>query len=185
MQTLELDERHKRAKTPGFFERQFSLLATRKQQRFDWAFGVILPTVCIAADPIVFRSSIGLIPNGEFSKYAFFVYALSSVSTIALAAWLLWGDRLGELRPYLGGLFLAASAVSTLIGLAIFPISLITSIVLIGMLGFTPLFCGFVFLRNAIRVFDSATEDLAKRYVLRAAFLAAIYALVVPFVLSS
>jgi hypothetical protein len=175
---------------PGFFERQFSLAPTYGQTKFDWYFGVALPIVCIAADPVVFRSGGFFTPvleNGGralLGDYKIFCYALSSLSIMAMAAWLLWGQKLGELRPFLAGLFLVAGAISTLVGLVLFPFSLIGSIVLIGLLGFTPLFSGFVFLRNAVRAIDGATDDLPKAYVFRAVTLAALYALIVPFVLN-
>jgi hypothetical protein len=185
MQSLQLLEEPEKTPTPRFLERQLSQVPTLSQRKFDWTFGVVLPIICIAADPIVFRS---LLFFEEYDvllgNYKIFAYALSSVSIMAMSAWLLWGDRLGELRPFLGGLFIVAASISTLVGLVLFPLSLIGSAVLIGFLGYTPLFAGFVFLRNAIRAIDGATDDLPKRYVLRAAFLAALYALVVPFVLN-
>ena len=183
MQSLELLEEHKAMHPPGFLERQFSQVPTLRQRQCDWAFGVVLPIICVAADPIVFRSSIG-VREAFLEEYKIFAYALSSVSIMAMAAWLLWGDRLGELRPFLGGLFIVAGAISTLVGIAILPISLIGSVILIGAIGFTPLFSGFVFLRNAVRAIDGATDDQPKRYVIRAVALAALYALVVPFVLN-
>ena len=103
---------------------------------------------------------------------------------MAMAAWLLWGNKLGELRPYLGGLFMVAGAISTLVGIVLFPFSLIGSIFLIGVLGFTPLFSGFVFLRNSFRALESSADDLPMPHVVRAAMLAVIYAMVVPFVLN-
>lgn len=173
------------ASKPKFLQRQFSAVPTLSQRKFDWAYGVVLPIVCIAADPIVFRSSIGLRVNGELSEYKIFAYALSSVSILAMTAWLLWGNRLGELRPFLGGLFLAAAGVSTAVGIMLLPLSLIASVIGIGLLGFTPLFSGFVFIRNSYRALESSAEDMPLKYVVRAAMLAVIYALVVPFVLNS
>ncbi len=178
------------APKPKFLQRQFSAVPTLSQRKFDWYFGVGLPIVCIAADPIVFRSGgffEPILENGGHAllqKYQIFAYALSSFSILAMAAWLLWGSKLGELRPFLGGLFLVAAAISTTVGIILFPFSLLGSIVLIGMLGFTPLFSGFVFLRNSFRALESSAEDMPLKYVARAAMLAVIYALVVPFVLN-
>ena len=95
------------APRPKFLQRQFSSVPTLSQTKFDWYFGVGLPIVCIAADPIVFRSW-GPRGDGMLSEYTIFCYALSSVSILAMTAWLLWGQKLGELRPFLGGLFLTA-----------------------------------------------------------------------------
>jgi hypothetical protein len=168
----------------GFFRRQFSSIPTIAQKKFDWTFGVGLPIVCIAADPIVFRSW-GFREDGLLSGYTIFCYALSSVSILAMAAWLLWGNKLGELRPFLGGLFLVAAAISTLVGVVISPLSAFGILFYgLGLLGFVPLFSGFVFLRNAYRAVDSAADDLPLRYIVRAAMLAVIYSLIVPFVLN-
>lgn len=166
-----------------FLARQFSSVPTLSQRKFDWYFGVGLPIVCIAADPIVFRS---WTPRGDgmLSEYTIFCYALSSVSILAMTAWLLWGSKLGEIRPFLSGLFLVAAAASTVVGIYIFPFSVIGSIVLIGVLGFTPLFSGFVFLRNSFRALESSAEDMPLRYVVRAAMLAVVFSLVVPYVLN-
>jgi len=92
---------------PKFLQRQFSSAPTVSQTKFDWYFGVGLPIVCIAADPIVFRSW-GPRGDGMLSEYTIFCYALGCVSILAMMAWLLWGQKLGELRPFLGGLFLTA-----------------------------------------------------------------------------
>lgn len=131
-----------------FLQRQFSSVPTLSQRKFDWTFGVGLPVVCIAADPIVFRIGMLMFEEGDkplLYRYQTFAYVLSSVSIMAMAAWLLWGSKLGEIRPFLGGLFLVAAAISTIVGVILFPFSLIGSIFLIGILGFTPLLSGFVF----------------------------------------
>jgi len=186
MQTLELNENKTPAKRPGFLQRQFAELPTLRQAKFDWTFGVGLPIVCIAADPIVFRSWLFADPTDTtFVKYKIFCYVLSSVSIMAMAAWLLWGNKLGELRPFLGGLFLVAAAISTIVGVMIFPYSAFGIVFAgLGLLGFTPLISGFVFFRNAFRTLDSAADDLPLKYVFQAAMLAVVYALVVPFVLN-
>ena len=185
MQSLELLDEHKAMHPAKFWERQFSLEPTRSQVKFDWAYGVVLPTICIAADPIVFRGGFFDHDDALLAKYKIFAYALSSVSIMAMTAWLLWGHRLGELRPFLGGLFIVAAAISTLVGIVLFPYSLLLSIFVIGALGFTPLFSGFVFLRAAVRAFDGATDDMPRHYVARAAALAALFSLVIPYVLNS
>ncbi|MGD9564148.1 MAG: hypothetical protein AB7F88_18355 [Pyrinomonadaceae bacterium] len=166
-----------------FWKRQFHLEPTARQRRFDWTFGVILPTICVAADPIVFSSSFG---EGDalLGRYKIFAYLLSSVSIMAMAAWLLWGQRLGYLRPYLGGLFLAGSVISLIVGAILLPFSLIGMFLLIGFLGFTPLFSGFVYLRNGVRAINGAKADTRAWAVYQAVILAALYSLIVPFVLN-
>jgi hypothetical protein len=168
------------APRPKFLARQFASVATRSQLKFDWTFGVLLPIVCIAADPIVFRSWGGdLVLLLTFKTFA---YTLSATSILAMAAWLLWGRKLGELRPFLGGLFLVAAMISTLVGVVIAPLSAIGIFFYgLGLLGFVPLLSGLVFFRNSYRALESS--DLPLKYVVRAAMLAVVYALVVPYVL--
>ena len=169
-----------------FLNRQFSAVPTRSQRRVDWTFGVGLPLVCIAADPVVFSDSMSIFSSqGLLIKYKIFCYVLSATSILAMAAWLLWGNKLGELRPFLGGLFLVAAAISLSVGVFLIPFSLLGILFVgVGLLGFTPLFLGFVFLRNSYRALESSSEDMPLKYVGRAAMLAVIYALVVPFVLN-
>ncbi len=184
MQTLGLCKKTALSSPPKkpFWRRQFRGVPSRAQKEFDWAFGVVLPLICFAADPIVFRGGPGEAILGE---YKIFAYSLGPLSILAMTAWLLWGARLGEFRGFLGGLFLVSSLVSFAVGVAIFPYSLIGSIALIGLLGFTPLFSGFVYLRNSSRAILGAGRLSTTGYLWRAALLAAIYGLVAPLVLNS
>lgn len=152
------------------------LLTTKK---FNWTFGVGLPLVCVAADPIVFTG-----PRSLLGDYQVFAYVLSSVSIMSMAAWLLWGERLGWLRPYLGGFFITGSVISGLVGLAILPYSLLGMFLLISFLGFTPLFSAFVYLRSGLHALQSAEADMDRYYARRAAILGAIWGFTVPYVLN-
>lgn len=163
----------------GFWSRQFQIEPTESQRQFDWTYGVVVPLVCVAADPIVFRN------NGLLSDYRPFAYILSAVSIMAMAAWLLWGNRLGWLAAPLGGLFVAGSFVSLIVGVILFPFSLIGLLILIGFLGFTPLFSGIVFLRNGFRAIYAAQDILEERVVWQSAVLAALFALVIPLVINA
>ena len=163
----------------GFFGRHFHPEPTARQQKFDWIFGVGLPLVCVAADPLVFADEHDLL-----FKYKIFAYVLSITSIMAMVTWLLWGQRLGELRPYLGGLFITGSAISLIVGVILLPFSLIGMFFLIGFLGFTPLLASFVYLRNGVRAINGAKLDLPTWTVCRAVVLAALYSLIFPFVLN-
>lgn len=167
----------------SFTRRQFFLDPTARQMEFDWTFGVGLPLVCVAADPFVFSSGVGH-GEGLLGSYKTFAYLLSSVSIMSMAAWLLWGQRLGEFRPYVGGLFLAGSAISLIVGLILLPFSLMGMFFLIGFLGFTPLLSSFVYLRNGVRAIKGAKLDAEPWGVNRAVIIAALYALIVPYVLN-
>ena len=162
--------------TIGFWRRQFLQTPTKKQTRFDWAYGVGIPLICAAADPIVFTQ------NGMLGEYKVFAHMLSATSIMAMAAWLLWGQRLGWLAAPLGGLFIAGSFVSFVVGVLLLPYSLIGMFFMIGFLGFTPLFSGLVYLRNGLRALDASSEHLDENSVWRAAILTAMLALVIPYV---
>lgn len=179
-QSLNLNEESDdaRGSKAGFWRRQFQIEPTESQRQFDWAYGVVIPLICVAADPFIFRN------NGLLADYRPFAYLLSAVSIMAMAAWLLWGKRLGWLAAPLGGLFITGSFVSFIVGAILFPFSLIGLIVLFGFLGFTPIFSGIVFLRNGFRAIYAAQDLLEERVVWQSAVLTALFALIIPYVIN-
>lgn len=184
MQTLEIVENGTPATAPGFLERQFAQVPTIKQRKWDWAFGVVMPTLCIAADPIIFRSSLELGGSAWLGNFQTGAYALGILSTMGMVAWLIWGERLGAWQPLLAGLFFIASIAAFVTGVVMLPVSLLGLILVIGIFGFTPFFSSFIFLRNAVRTFQGASTSMRKDYIWYAAIVAALYAVVVPIVLN-
>ncbi len=174
MQQLGLNENIEIETEKGFWKRQFQTQSTRAQRKFDWLFGVILPVICFAFDPIVFTNQTFL------GNYKTFGYVLSFVSIMAMAAWLIWGAKLKWLNAILAGLFIVGSVVSLGIGIIIFPISLLGLIILIGALGFTPLFTSIVFLRNSVRAFRAAKPFLERKTLVYSFSLAALLTAVIP-----
>lgn len=193
MQTLKLSEINFSDKTEelnlpedfeeqAFWRRQFRKNTTKSQKRFDWIFGVILPVFCFAFDPIVFETSgIGKSYLGDYKPFA---YILSFVSVMAMSAFLTWGKKLKFVNGFLAGLFVTSSLVSFFIGLVILPISLIGLIVLIGALGFTPLFSSFVFFRNSIRAYLFAKTYFTKKVLIRSSILSLIFSFIIPLVIN-
>ncbi|MDQ2747117.1 MAG: hypothetical protein M3T96_07655 [Acidobacteriota bacterium] len=180
MQTLGLEE-NKEPETEakkGFWRRQFQQKATKLQQTFDWSFGVILPVVCFYFDPIVFKN------HGILEDYQIFADILSFVSVMAMAAWLIWGAKLKWANALLAGLFSAGSAIAFGIGVILFPFSVLGLAMLIGILGFTPLFTAVVFLRNSIRAYHAAEAFLERKVIVYAFLTAALFTFVVPSVIS-
>jgi len=182
IQTLELNEQKgddddsDRPHSIAFWKRQFLQTPTKKQTRFDWAYGVGIPLLCAAADPIVFTQ------GGMLGEYKVFAHMLSATSIMAMAAWLLWGQRLGWLAAPVGGLFIAGSFVSFVVGVLLLPYSFFGMFFMIGFLGFTPLFSGLVYLRNGLRALNASSAHLDENSVWRAAVLSAMLALVIPYV---
>ena len=167
----------------GFWKLQFDDEPTRKQKIFDWVFGVVVPLICVAADPIVFRSG-G--PGGPlFGAYRPFAYLLSIASILAMAAWLLWGAKLKWLAAPISGLFFFGGSVSLLVGILLLPFSIIGILFFfVGLLGLTPLFSAVVFLRNGRRAYKAALMAIGDQAAWQAAFLAGLFSFVVPYVIN-
>jgi hypothetical protein len=164
----------------GFWRRQFQLESTPKQKIFDWAFGVVLPVICFAFDPIIFKG------NGSFGGFAKpFAYLLSFTSIMAMMAWLIWGEKLKWLNGILSGLFAVGGIISLGIGIVMFPLSVIGLLFVIGILGFTPLFTSLVFLRNASRTYQTAKPFMAKRVLLGTTILSAMFSFAVPLTINA
>jgi hypothetical protein len=166
-----------------FWRRQFQTEATKSQKTFDWIFGVILPTICAAADPAVFKDD--LFGGGALlGQYKPFAYLLSFGAIMAMSAWLLWGKRLGGLNAFLSGLFLMGSIISLFVGIILLPFSLLGLIFLIGALGFTPLLSSVVFARNAFRALSAANASIDPDVAYRAFIMSAMMSFCVPFAIN-
>lgn len=150
-------------------------------RRFDWLFGVIMPSICFFFDPIVFNG--GSFPEegpllGWMKGYA---YLLSFVSVLGTMAWLIWGERLRAFNIFLSALFAVAGISSLFIGIFILPFSLMGLIVLIGALGFTPFFSSIVYLRNAIDAYRAAEVRMEPRTLFHAFVLSLLASAIIPF----
>lgn len=161
-----------------FWRRQFGDQVTSGQRKFDWVVGVFLPLICFYFDPIVFTKG-GILP--EFKP---FVYVLGPVSIMGMAAWLLWGDRLKWLSGWLAGLFTASSVTSLAVGIALVPISTMCLLVIIGVLGYSPLLASIVYGRNAVRAFRAAKVYFDRRTLVHTAAISGMITITVPYVLS-
>jgi hypothetical protein len=175
MEKLGLDEDRPEPKK-GFWRRQFQKDSTKKQKIFDWIFGVVLPVACVFFDPIVFKGGLG--GTAFLGTYKPFAYILSFVSIMAMMAWLIWGAKLKWLNAFLAGLFFVGGIVSLGVGIILSPFSIIGMFLLIGFLGFTPLFSSIVYLRNSLRAYQSAEAFLEKRVLANSFFL--IWITVIP-----
>ena len=135
-----------------FWRRQFAETATPTQRRFDIAFGFVMPVLCLVFDPIVFREWFSHRP-GLLGDWRLYAYTISALEMVALAAWLL-GAGGGRGRPpaVLGGVLLAGGVFSLVVGVLIFPFSVLGLIFFfVGAIGFTPFPTAVVYLRNGWR----------------------------------
>ncbi|MGI8469982.1 MAG: hypothetical protein ACR2N3_16200 [Pyrinomonadaceae bacterium] len=167
--------------TKVFWKRQFQIEATNKQKVFDWTFGVILPVACIFFDFAVFKGAFSH-HGALLGEYKPFVYMLSFAAVILLMLFLFFGSKLNWLNGIFAGLFAIGAAVSLLIGIVLFPLSLIGLIILIGAIGFTPLLTAFVFARNAIRSLKIAWLTSNKILLVNSFAVSAIFSFVFPYV---
>jgi len=170
----------------GFWRRQFAPQVTNRQRVFDWMVGVVIPVICVAADPIVFKGFwLGPSRGAILGEYKPFAYLLSFVSIMSMVAWLLFGEKLRGAAGVFAGLFAFGAGISLLVGILLAPLSLLGLSVFVGVLGFTPLFSAFVYLRNSVRAYRGAGFFLEKR-VLRSVFLlAALFSGAVPFAVNA
>lgn len=162
----------------GFWRRQFQTESTGAQKKFDWIFGVIMPVICFVFDPIVFKG------GAILGTYKPFSYLLSFASVMAMSAWLIWGAKLKWLNAFSAGLFLVVGIISVGIGIILFPFSLMGLIILIGALGFTPLFSSIAFFRNSFRAFQTAKPFFEKEVLVRSFVLTIIFTAIVPAVIN-
>lgn len=164
----------------GFWKRQFDNKITGGQRKFDWFFGVIMPSICFFFDPIVFTTTM----NGErplLGGVRILANVLSFTAILAMMAWLLFGEKLKGFNAVISGLFAVSAGFSLLVGIMIAPYSLLGLIILIGALGFTPLFTSFVYFRNAVRTFRFAESFMEQATLLYALLLSALASAVIPY----
>lgn len=146
---------------PRFWQRQFSDISTSSQMIFDVAVGIVLPPLCFLLDPIVFNNTAsGFAFAPELAQYKLLVYFISALSILTLSLWLISGNRSGSLNGMIAGILLFGSVCSLLIGIIIFPLSVVGLLMIIGVLGFTPFFTSFAYLRNSVRALNRAKAKL-------------------------
>jgi hypothetical protein len=187
MQTLGINEeptdKPSASSTPkaGFWRRQFQQTPTTKQKVFDWVFGVVLPLICVVADPIVFK---GFGVEGPLLGFARpFAYIFSFASILMMTGWLALGNRLRAIAAPLAGLFVAGSLISLCVGTVLLPFSILGMFLIIGVLGFTPFFSSLVYFRNGLRAAGSSTGIETSIAVYLAA-LGAIFSIIVPYLIN-
>ncbi len=130
---------------------------TRRKLIFDFTAGVILPVLCFAFDPIVFRPSLCLGPI--LGGLGTFTYIGGALCMTAFTLWLVAGRRLSRVLTYLAGIFLTASLAALALGLVLLPFSFIGLAALgLGALGFIPLLTAWVYWRNSRRAWRLARE---------------------------
>lgn len=137
---------------PRFWSRQFGDVQTRAQVRFDVIFGLVLPVLCFAFDPIVFRGGSFINHDGIYHEVRLFAYSASALEMATLACWLFVVRKYPVWSRPAGGVMAAGAFFAFALGLAILPFSVLGLVFLgVGALGFIPFVTALVYLRNARR----------------------------------
>lgn len=163
-----------------FWARQFAADSTPSQDAFDVIFAVVLPIFVLVTDPVVFRArTFGMSLLGDFQLVA---YVNAAISMAVFLAWRTFQTRVSSFGGAFAAVFFLSAICSGVIGIAILPYSVIGLMVLIGVLGFTPFFTAFVFLRNGVRAARFCQSASSARYI--AMMAAGVLMVILPVVVS-
>lgn len=138
----------------GFWAKQFDSNGTSAQDKFDVAFGLVLPILCLLADPAVFKS-FPLFGHAILGDYQLLAYVVCTVEMGFFLVWRTFPTKVNAVLPLFAGVFLIGSCFSLLIGLAMLPLTLVALFFVIGLLGLMPFISAFVYLRNSVRAMNA------------------------------
>ena len=135
--------------------RQLSPAGLRKGAAFEVIAGILLPALCLAVDPMVFRKSSELpFETPVLAHYTAFGYAGTVVAMIGLSLWLTFG----RFPAFFSGLLAVQAIFAVFLGASLLPYSIIgLAFFGLGILGLAPFLTGFVLARNGARAFRAAS----------------------------
>ncbi len=150
-------------KKHSFWRRQFGQDMSPSQITFDVIAGILLPFLCLIADPIVFKG--GEFGSPLFKGLAFFSYLFTGFEICALIVWFIFR----RFPAFLGGVMAAGVFFSLFLGVFLLPFSIIGLLAAIGFLGFSPFLTLFVYWRNSVRAIAAARKQgTSKKWILYA-----------------
>ena len=115
------------------------------------ALGIVLPLICIAFDPIVFRTTFGQPILGSYKVSG---YGFMALSMLVLAAWL----SVRRLPSLFCGFLFGGCVFAVVLGVALLPMSVIGLFAIIGILGFSPFLTAATFWYSAKNARDVAGD---------------------------
>jgi hypothetical protein len=114
---------------------------------FDAIFGIILPLICLAADPVLFEDPLVMVADGLLPR-------AWRPAVLGLVAWSIAGlvlhlaiRRPGAWRILLLPGHLMGVMTSIVIAAVLFPMAVIGTMMIIGLLGFVPILTAIVYAR--------------------------------------
>jgi hypothetical protein len=155
----------------------------RQMLFFDLVWGLLMPLVCFALDPIVFREGTSFDEmdllsnsNGNLKSIAFLAYPVVGLQMALLLAWLGLRPKSPLIKRMFEGSFLMGALIALVTAVLIFPVAFIgVAFFGLGLPGFTPIFTAYVFARRAK---DAADGQKSTNGVLPIAF--GLLALIAP-----
>lgn len=152
--------------------------APRERHWFEVICGILLPIVCVVADPIVFKHSalFGGLGGPLFPWGAVVGYMEILIGVTALTIFL-WRR---PASPFLAGILLVGTAFSLLLGIILFPFSLLGLFFVIGVLGFSPFLSFIVFARACRQVWSDCLISQTKKRVATYAGVGVLWASALP-----
>lgn len=167
--------------TEDFWARQYGPDVTVAQVMFDVTGGVFLPFVCLWFDPIVFRGG-PFLGAPMFGSFRIVAYSFIVIEMTSLLVWLSFGRRLVRITGVLQGMLFAGAAAAGLLGIVLFPFSLIgLGMAGLGLLGFSPFLVAWIFLRNWLRSYRVARREI-RSSILAAGCIGGLVVTAVPFI---
>lgn len=143
---------------PQFFAKDLP----RQRLVFDFVWGMVMPIVCLVFDPFIFKnggdpleifepshSIAPAMPKVQVNALAYYAWPFLAGQIATLGMALAWGKSLRRIAPFLAGVLATGFMVATCIGVLLaLPAAFGTFAFGIGLLGFTPFFTAFTFLRR-------------------------------------
>jgi hypothetical protein len=130
----------------------------------DLMGGIVLPCLCLAYDPCIFRTEGILVGYDGSGALRNTLYVAIVFQMIVLLLWLLAGSRIGRLSGVVAGILFCGTLMAAGIGLALLPLSLIGILIFgIGTLGFVPFLTAAIFRRNVAAAAQRARRVCGRR----------------------
>lgn len=119
----------------------------------DMLFGVVVPTLCLIFDPVVFRDWLPCFAGGPLTPYATFAYTAMGLCMVVLTLWIFSAGTINIGLGWMAGILLTGAGLTTMLGIFLLPLNQLgLTLYCVGLLGVTPFLCSFVYFRNSIRI---------------------------------